>query len=94
MLIGAYERLEAIPDDVVSWKVTPRGAAQLASTLAAGRAEALLYRELATLVETADVSTSLDELRFRGVPRAGFQDWCRVVGAGALSTAPRRWEEP
>ena len=92
MIIGAYERLEAIPDDVASWRVTPRGAAQLAATLAAGRADALLYRELATLVETAPVTTSLDDLRFRGVPRARFEAWCRTVGASTLATAPRRWE--
>ena len=46
----------------------------------------------ATLVETADVSTSLDELRFQGVPRARFEDWCRTVGATTLATTPRRWQ--
>lgn len=91
MVIGAYERLEAIPDDVRAWRVQPRGAAQLAATLATERANAMLYRELATLVETAAVSTSLDELRFRGVPRAAFADWCAEVGSTTLATTPRRW---
>ena len=92
LLIGAYERLEAIPDDVSEWRVAPRGAAQLAATLAAERGHAMLYRHLATLVETADVSTSLDELRFGGVPRALFEAWCAEVGSSTLATAPRRWQ--
>ncbi|HEX2659467.1 MAG TPA: 5'-3' exonuclease H3TH domain-containing protein [Polyangia bacterium] len=91
LLIGAYERLEAIPDDVSEWKVAPRGAAALAATLAEGRAHAMLYRHLATLVETADVSTSLDELRFQGVPRAPFEAWCAEVGSTTLANIPRRW---
>jgi 5'-3' exonuclease len=91
MLIGAYERLEAIPDDAAAWNVKPRGAAQLAATLAAQRADALLYRQLATLVETAPVAETLEEVRFRGVPRAVFQEWCREVGSTQLPSMPRRW---
>ena len=54
ILLGAYEHLEHIPEHAHQWKVKPRGALQLAATLAAHRAEALLYRKLATLVQ--DVS--------------------------------------
>ena len=92
LLIGAYGHLEQIPDDVAAWTVRPRGAAQLAATLAAGRAEARLYRTLATLVETAPCADSLEELRFRGVPRARFEAWCDSLGARTLRTAPRRWQ--
>ena len=52
LLIGAYAHLEAIPDVPSRWTVRPRGARQLAATLAAQREEALLYRRLATLVDT------------------------------------------
>lgn len=93
LLVGAYEHLEAIPDDPLLWTVKPRGAAQLAATLAERREEALFYRKLATLVEDVPLSESLDELRFRGVPRARFAAWCDAVGAGTLRTAPRRWVE-
>ena len=41
LLVGAYEHLEAIPDDPLLWTVKPRGAAQLAATLSARREEAL-----------------------------------------------------
>ena len=67
MLIGAYGHLEDIPARAADWTVKPRGALQLAATLAARRDEAVLYRKLATLIETAPVATSLDEVAFRGV---------------------------
>jgi 5'-3' exonuclease len=91
LLIGAYGHLEAIPASAAAWFVKPRGALQLAATLAERRDEALLYRKLATLVETAPVATSLDEVRFRGVPREAFVAWCDEVGSTTLRTAPRRW---
>jgi 5'-3' exonuclease len=93
LLLGAYEHLERIPDHPFQWTVKPRGALQLAATLAAERERALFYRRLATLVETAPCAESLDDLRFRGVPRARFEAWCDSVGARALKTAPRRWQE-
>jgi 5'-3' exonuclease len=92
LVIGAYEHLEAIPARAEDWQVKPRGALQLAATLAARREEAFLYRKLATLVETAPVAASLDEVRFRGVPPTRFEAWCRAVGATTLATVPRRWE--
>jgi len=94
LLIGAYEHLEAIPIRDADWSIRPRGAAQLAATLAERREEALLYRRLATLVETAPVSESLEELRFRGVPRDQFLAWCQDVGSTQLPGMPRRWEGP
>jgi 5'-3' exonuclease len=92
-LVGAYGHLEAIPDDAARWTVKPRGAAQLAATLAARREEALFYRTLATLVETVPLAESLDELRFRGVPRARFDAWCDALGASTLRTTPKRWAD-
>jgi len=93
LLIGAYEHIEAIPDLPSRWTVKPRGALQLAATLAARREEALFYRKLATLVDTVPLAESLDELRFRGVPRARFEAWCDAVGANTLRTTPRRWRD-
>jgi 5'-3' exonuclease len=90
-LLGAYEHLEHIPERCERWRVSVRRAAQLAPVLAERREEALLYRKLATLVD-APLIESLDELRFRGVPRARFEAWCDTVGSTALKTAPKRWE--
>ncbi len=91
VLVGAYEHIEAIPDDAGAWTVKPRGADKLAATLKAQRADALFYRKLATLVEDAPVTDALDDLRFRGVPRKRFEEWCGVVGSTTLLSMPRRW---
>jgi 5'-3' exonuclease len=91
MLIGAYEHLESIPLRAEQWKVKPRGALALATTFAEHREDALFYRKLATLVETVPLAESLDDLRWRGVPRERFLSWCDRLGADALKTFPRRW---
>ncbi len=92
-LIAAYEHIEAIPQHAFEWKVKPRGALQLAATLAEQREEALFYRKLATLIDTVPLAESLDDLRFRGVPRARFDDWCTRIGSDTLRTMPRRWAD-
>jgi 5'-3' exonuclease len=92
MLIGAYGHLEQIPALAHNWKVAPRGALALATTLAAHRDEALLYRKLATLIDTVPLKDSLDDLEFRGVPRDRFERWCHDLGTQRLLTVPRRWQ--
>ena len=91
LLIGAYEHIEAIPEHPHQWKVKPRGALTLAATLAAHREEALFYRKLATLIDTVPLTESLDDLRYRGTPRATFESWCDEVGATTIRTTPRTW---
>lgn len=92
MLMGAYEHLERIPADPLKWTVKPRGALQLGATLVERRDEAFLYRKLATLVETVPLDDSLEDLKFRGVPRARFEQWCAELGVQRLATVPRRWQ--
>ena len=65
-VVGAYEHLENIPEHAHQWSVQPRGALRLATTLAAEREEALLYRKLATLVEDVPLA---EVARRPGVPR-------------------------
>jgi 5'-3' exonuclease len=91
MLISAYEHLERIPVHAARWKVQPRGALQLATTLAERRDEALLYRKLATLLDTIPLEYSLQDLEYKGVPRAPFEQWCDDLGVQRLKTVPRRW---
>ena len=90
-IIGAYEHLENIPTYAMDWKVKPRGALTLATTLANNREEAMLYRKLATLVEDVPIAESLEDLRYRGVPRDSFENWCDAYGVARLKTVPRRW---
>jgi len=91
ILIGTYQKLERIPVDPADWKVKPRGAIQLAATLEQHRDDALLYRHLATLVDTVPLDDSLDDLQFRGVPRERFERWCDELGVERLKTVPKRW---
>jgi 5'-3' exonuclease len=90
-VLGAYPHLEDIPRHAYQWSVKPRGALQLAETLAAHLPEALLYRQLATLATDAPVSATLEETRFHGVPRRRFAAWCEELGVNTLRDAPRRW---
>ncbi len=91
LLLGVYERLEVIPADPFQWKVKPRGALQLAATLVDRRQDALLYRKLATLVDTVPLEASLKDLEFLGVPRTRFERWCDELGVQRLKTVPRRF---
>ena len=65
-VLAHYVHLEEIPDEPWKWKVTVRSRDRLAATLREGREAAELFRELATLVRDAPVSSSVDELRWRG----------------------------
>lgn len=90
-LLGAYGHLEAIPPDPSTWTVKVRSADKIAATLTSHREEALLYRRLATLVTDAPVSTSLDALAWRGVPRDAWTAWCERVGTTSLRDRPKKW---
>jgi 5'-3' exonuclease len=91
MLLGVYERIEQIPADSAQWTVKPRGALQLAGTLVEHRDDALLYRKLATLIDMVPLPDSLDDLKFNGVPRERFEQWCDELGVQRLKTVPKRW---
>jgi 5'-3' exonuclease len=93
LLVAAYGRIEEIPADPARWPVKPRGAEKLAATLAARRGEALLYKKLATLVADVPLAESAPELRWAGVPRARFLDWCDRLGVTELRERPRRFDE-
>ena len=92
MLLGVYERIEQIPANPAEWKVAPRGGIQLAATLIECREAALLYRKLATLIDTVPLECSLDDLKFNGVPRERFERWCDELGVQRLKTVPKRWQ--
>jgi 5'-3' exonuclease len=90
--LGVYERLERIPTNASQWKVKPRGALRLAATLRARCNDALLYRQLATLIDTVPLDGSLEDLRFPGTARSHFERWCDELGVARLKTAPKRWQ--
>jgi 5'-3' exonuclease len=74
-LLRRYGHLEEIPDDGRLWDVAGlRSVDRLATTLAAGRAVADLFKVLATLRTDADVGT-VDDWEWTG-PTNNFGDWC------------------
>ena len=90
-VLARYGTIEAIPGDDREWEVKVTGAPRLARTLAAMRDEALLYKKLATLVRDVPLRESLEDLRFRGVPRAPFEALCDQLELRDLRTRPGRW---
>jgi 5'-3' exonuclease len=80
-LLGAFLRLEDVPRDPGRWPAAIRGADRLVATLAARWDDALLYRRLATLVTDVPLAETLEDLRWRGVPRQRFDAWRERTGA-------------
>jgi 5'-3' exonuclease len=77
-LLARYGHLEAIPPAAEEWDVPVRGAAALAATLVAQRADADLFKVLATLRTDAAVG-AVDDWRWTG-PTDGFPAWCERFG--------------
>jgi 5'-3' exonuclease len=77
-LLARYQHLEDIPTDAAKWEVPVRGAAKLAATLVEQRADADLFKVLATLRTDAEVGT-VDEWRWTG-PTDDFPAWCERFG--------------
>ncbi len=90
-VLARWEHLEAIPDDPLTWDVDVRGAGRLALALRQGRDEAYLYRRLATLNRDADAPGEVDDLAWRGVPRAPFQALCAELGFESIPARVHRW---
>jgi 5'-3' exonuclease len=77
-LLARYGQLEDIPGDAEDWDVAVRGATKLAATLVAQRADADLFKDLATLRTDADVG-SVDDWQWTG-PTDDFPAWCERFG--------------
>jgi 5'-3' exonuclease len=79
-VLGRFGRIEDVPDDARHWGLAVRGAAALAESLAARRSEAALYKRLATLRSDVPLAESLQDLEWRGAPRAELTSLCRELG--------------
>ena len=84
IVLGHYRDLEAIPDDVEQWEVKVRGAAALAANLKASREDAMLYRELATLVIDVPLEETLEDLEWGGVDGERLGSLAEVLGDARL----------
>lgn len=91
-VLRRYPHLEDIPDVVGRWDVSVRGAAALAASLREHRADALLYRELAQLRLDAPIpQRKVEELHWRGVPRARFEALVERLAAPSLMGRVPAW---
>jgi 5'-3' exonuclease len=79
-VLTAYGHIDAIPDDAARWTVAIRGADRLAATLREHRAEARLYRTLATLRTDCPIPCDAEALRWRGIDRAATDAICAELG--------------
>jgi 5'-3' exonuclease len=87
-LLQRYEHIEAIPDDGKAWDVSGlRSVDRLASTLAAGRKVAELFKVLATLATDAEVGT-VDDWEWTG-PTDALGEWCDRLDAPRLLNRAR-----
>ncbi|MEZ4288467.1 MAG: 5'-3' exonuclease H3TH domain-containing protein [Polyangiales bacterium] len=77
VVLAKFGRIEEIPASVGEWGIKVRGADALSESLNGLRAEAALYKELATLRKDATPSaTTLDELRWAGPDMAELEAVC------------------
>jgi 5'-3' exonuclease len=94
-VVARYGHLEAVPADAAEWDVAVRGADGLASTLRERFAEALLFRDLATLRTSADgvpiPQVDAEELRWPGADRERWVAFCAEWGLPRLVERPPRW---
>jgi len=90
-LLRRYGHLEAIPDDEARWDVKVRGAPQLAEVLRARRAEAALYRRLATLRTDVPLLEDLAALRWTGARRDELPALCERLGEARLQERVPLW---
>jgi 5'-3' exonuclease len=79
-LLAEYGHIEDIPDNERSWRVkSVRGASQLAENLRTRRAEAALYKKLATLVTDVPLAESLADLKWNG-PKPELAAFAESIG--------------
>ena len=79
-VLHRWSTIEAIPDDPARWEVNVRGADRLAATLRDSRADAMLYKHLATLRLDCPITCDVDALAWRGPDTAALAALCDELG--------------
>jgi 5'-3' exonuclease len=92
-VLARFGRLEAIPATAAAWGGVVRGAEALSESLEAHRAEAALYRQLATLRTDVPLAETLPTLEWRGADRPLFEALCERLGDADLRTRCDRWRD-
>jgi 5'-3' exonuclease len=83
-VLTVYKHVEAIPDDPTTWNVPGlRGMDRLAASLRDHRAEAMLYKQLATLRLDCPITSDVDALAWKGVNRPALDAILAEIGMPA-----------
>jgi 5'-3' exonuclease len=91
-VLAHYGSIDNIPDAPGQWEVSVRNGPALAATLAARRADARLFKDLATLRVERALLTDVDSLRWRG-PTPAFGELCDRIDAHPLAARAARLAE-
>ena len=91
-LLSHYGTIDAIPDDETEWAVSVRGAAKLGATLRSGRADAELFRTIATIRHDAPVG-AVDDWEWQGPDPSAWPEWRDRFGSASLTTRVERMTE-
>lgn len=92
-ILREYGSIEAIPAEPRSWSIALRGRDRLGAVLSERRADALLYKRLATLRRDVPLKESFSDLAWQGVPREPFLALCDRIGSVDLRQRPFRWRD-
>jgi len=90
-ILARFGHLESIPDSPLDWDLAMRNAVRLAAVLRDHRADAVLFRRLATLNRDVPIVEDLDGLAWRGVPREPFLGLCEELGFDRIRARVHRW---
>jgi 5'-3' exonuclease len=90
-VLARYRTVDAIPDEAARWNVDVRCPDRLAASLRERRAEAALYRGLATLRTDVPLAEELADLEWRGARRRDLEAFCQGIGYGELLARVPRW---
>ncbi|HEX6544308.1 MAG TPA: 5'-3' exonuclease H3TH domain-containing protein [Ktedonobacterales bacterium] len=94
-VLAQYEHLETIPADPHTWglsAISASRAARLAESLTQHRAEALLFRKLATLREDVPLQETLADLEWQGAYER-LKDVCHRLGDEKFPGRVPRWRK-
>jgi 5'-3' exonuclease len=94
-VLAKYVHLEAIPADPQTWglpSIAASRAARLAESLTQHRAEALLFRKLATLREDVPLKETLADLEWQGAYEQ-LNDVCHRLGDEKFPGRVPRWRK-
>jgi 5'-3' exonuclease len=93
-VLAKFRHIDRIPPSVLDWELDVRSASRLAATLAEQGSAAAVYRTLATLKRDSAIGTAkLDDLEWRGVPRATFVALCEELGFDTVRERVHRWAD-